>query len=353
VFAALEDSDSNPETENEPMEEASEGELDAKASARAVLKNRKEASELKLQLARAKLKAQEAKAKADKDATEKDQDGASTTVFSPEEAAAFCAAVQERADNGLQPTPDILTLKRLKKALSTDKTTDLIKAPLHGSILSRLGSGNWYSTRNMSAKDAYGEEKIQSLHNYLPVSKNLIVSGRVTMGRDKSLEISSKREPTKSLRFTTKTQVVSAIFRRMNAMLRNPVPSSLGYVRKEERGPFMEYCTFLNHMLYVTAIGGVVEFDRMLMQARQDGEWLNFGPIPQRIERTTWPKATPPTCAFCEAPGHLFDMCEHRESEQDIPREYSRVHTVHQLNSVPLSTRHAPAAPLQKTKSKK
>jgi hypothetical protein len=197
----------------------------------------------------------------------------------------------------------------------------MTKAPLHGAIWSRMGSPNYWSLRNMTPTQFYEGEKsgLSALHNFIPTSKNLTTKGKLSMGSDKVLEY-TKDEPSKSLRFTTKSQVSSAMFRRMAAMLRNPVPSSNGFVPQEERGAYIEYVTWLHYLLYETSIGGVVELDKMLMQARQDGEWLKFGPIPQRFERTKWPSANPIVCAFCEAAGHPFDQCQYRESEQDIPR---------------------------------
>jgi hypothetical protein len=153
----------------------------------------------------------------------------------------------------------------------------------------------------MTTKDHLGDEKLHSLHNYIPASKNLTSRSQVTMGTDKVLEI-SKSDISKTLRFTTKSQVVAAILRRMNAMLRNPVKSSPGFIEQRERGAFLEYCTYLHHLMYETSIGGVVELDRMLMQSRQDGEWKNFGPIPDRIRHIKWPAASPITCAFVCTP---------------------------------------------------
>jgi len=223
--------------------------------------------------------------------------------------------------NGLNPTPDILTVKKLKKVIVEDGCDGMTKAPLHGAIWSRMGSPNYWSLRNMTPTQFYEGEKsgLSALHNFIPTSKNLTTKGKLSMGSDKVLEY-TKDEPSKSLRFTTKSQVSSAMFRRMAAMLRNPVPSSNGFVPQEERGAYIEYVTWLHYLLYETSIGGVVELDKMLMQARQDGEWLKFGPIPQRFERTKWPSANPIVCAFCEAAGHPFDQCQYRESEQDIPR---------------------------------
>ena len=267
------------------------------------------------------MKAQQAKALADAkeaEVSKEESSSSATTSLTSDEEAALVADIRERKDNGLQPTPDILTIKRFKNALPMKEWAELVKPPLHGADWSRLGTGNFLSNR-MTTKDHLGDEKLHSLHNYIPASKNLTSRSQVTMGTDKVLEI-SKSDISKTLRFTTKSQVVAAILRRMNAMLRNPVKSSPGFIEQRERGAFLEYCTYLHHLMYETSIGGVVELDRMLMQSRQDGEWKNFGPIPDRIRHIKWPTASPITCAFCEATGHLFDMCAHREAEHDIPR---------------------------------
>ena len=93
---------------------------------------------------------------------------------------------------------------------------NLVKPPLHGADWSRLGTANFLSNR-MSTKDHLGDEKVHNLHNYIPASKKLTSRGQdlVTMGADKVLEI-CKSEISKTLRVTTKSQVVSALLRRMN-----------------------------------------------------------------------------------------------------------------------------------------
>lgn len=148
-----------------------------------------------------------------------------------------------------------------------------------------------------------------------------------------------------ALVLTTRMQLTAAIFTRMNFMLRCVVESSQAFIPALERGNFCEYCQWLFHLSYTFTVGGVVEYDMMMLQSRKDGEWKSFGLPPTRITNMNWPKLVVPVCAFCEVrlpprpqrrdeagnsqppfsshsqdTGHVFDQCSLREAHMDIPR---------------------------------
>jgi hypothetical protein len=103
-----------------------------------------------------------------------------------------------------------------------------------------------------------------------------------------------------ALVLTTRMQLTAAIFTRMNFMLRCVVESSQAFIPALERGNFCEYCQWLFHLSYTFTVGGVVEYDMMMLQSRKDGEWKSFGLPPTRITNMNWPKLVVPVCAFCE-----------------------------------------------------
>lgn len=275
-----------------------------------------ELERLKLQLATQKAlleKTQEAK-----DQAEVESDTTTASSLSEEDTVTLRKSVMDQTKQGLAPSPDILEIKKYSDALSELGLRSKLATPIYNTIWGRHGFSYWRPKR-MTAKEFYGNVMIHSLDKYLPASINLkSEKGRMTLGANNTVEVTASKA--KALRFSTIQQITAAIFRRANAMLRNPVTTSLGYVPPKEKGAFLEYSAYLHHLTYTMSVGGLVEFDRLMMNCRKDGEWLKFGIAPTRITRVEFPPAVPMACSFCEDKGHTADTCTHRDAECDIPR---------------------------------
>jgi len=182
------------------------------------------------------------------------------------------------------------------------KFPDLFKGKVHCSTLLRTTNTAHFASR-MKPKAAFevGSEP-WDLCFYKPLPKGVKQKQHMKTNAEGVIVQEADSLDTEAIVFTTLSQLMGAILRRMNGMLRCVVPHSSGFIPPHERGAFLEYNYYLYTLAHELEYDSIMDWDQALFEQRLTGEWSFDQPVPATSDIKAHWRVKPPaaqSCIFC------------------------------------------------------
>ena len=236
---------------------------------------------------------------------------ASATAATKAAHSSLVSALLEHKAQGLHPDPDIFKTEHVTSLFTNKKHgpramqlkyPDLFKGKVHVSSLLR-NTNTAHFTSRMKVKEAYEDDGVPwDLAYYRTIPKGVKRKSHMQTNADGKVVQQTDELEIQAIEFTTLSQLIGAILRRMNGMLRCAVPHSCGFVASHLRGAFLEYNYYLYTLAHELEYDSIMDWDQALFEQRKSGEWDFDQPVPSTSDiKAHWrvKMAADQSCIFC------------------------------------------------------